>query len=62
MKIHTGSGRDRRGHLYWDSGNFIWNNDGDKATLRAGGRKRDGCKYAGGPKPRPAEVLLSRQM
>jgi hypothetical protein len=53
VKIHTGSGRDRRGDLYWGSGNFIWNNDGDKAALRWKGRTRDTCRYPGGASPNP---------
>jgi hypothetical protein len=36
VKVHTGTGKDNRGDLYWDLDNFIWNNDGDKAPL--GGR------------------------
>ena len=31
--IHTGSGIDSEGHLYWGSGRAIWNNDGDTAYL-----------------------------
>jgi hypothetical protein len=48
VKVHTGRGRDRRGDLYWGSGNFIWNNDGDTATLRKrGGGTADRCGYSG---------------
>jgi hypothetical protein len=34
--VHTGKGVDGRpnGHRYWQSGNYIWNNTGDTATLR----------------------------
>jgi hypothetical protein len=54
VKVHTGTGRDRRGDLYWDSGNFIWNNDGDRAWVKTrGGVTTDTCAYAGGPSPNP---------
>jgi hypothetical protein len=54
VKVHTGKGRDRRGDVYWDSGNFIWNNDGDKAWVRTpGGTTTDTCTYAGGESPNP---------
>lgn len=54
VKIHTGSGRNQRGDLYWGLDNFVWNNDGDKATLRTrGGTTKDTCGYAGGESPNP---------
>ncbi|AGK61322.1 Micrococcal nuclease (thermonuclease)-like protein [Archaeoglobus sulfaticallidus PM70-1] len=31
--VHTGSGTDTAGHLYWGSDRAIWNNDGDTAYL-----------------------------
>jgi Lamin Tail Domain len=47
--IHTGRGTNGRpdsAHLYWNSGNYIWNNDKDKATLRsASGRIYDTCAW-----------------
>jgi Lamin Tail Domain/Fibronectin type III domain len=33
VRIHTGRGTTRAGHLYLGSGRPIWNNDGDAATL-----------------------------
>jgi hypothetical protein len=33
VRIHTGHGTTRAGHLYLGSGRPIWNNDGDTATL-----------------------------
>jgi hypothetical protein len=33
VRIHTGRGTTRAGHLYLGSGRPIWNNDGDIATL-----------------------------
>jgi len=45
VKIHTGHGTNGRRNLYWGSRGYIWNNDGDKATLtRVGGRIVDTCK------------------
>jgi hypothetical protein len=49
VKIHTGSGNDDRNDLFQDSGAYIWNNDGDTATLNdEGGSRVDRCRYAGG--------------
>jgi hypothetical protein len=33
VRIHTGRGTARAGHLFLGSGRPIWNNDGDTATL-----------------------------
>jgi competence protein ComEC len=33
VRIHTGRGATRAGHLYLGSGRPIWNNDGDSAAL-----------------------------
>jgi hypothetical protein len=55
--IHTGkgangyypAGRRDSPHLYWNSGNYIWNNTGDTATLRsASGRIYDTCSWKSG--------------
>lgn len=47
--VHTGHGTNFHPtvrHLYWQSSNFIWNNNGDKATLEgASGRVYDTCTY-----------------
>jgi Lamin Tail Domain len=49
VTIHTGKGSDDRNDLYWGSGWYIWNNDGDRATLsNARGHTVDTCTYAGG--------------
>ena len=46
-KIHTGHGSNTRKNVYWGSGNYIWNNDGDTATLkRPGGTVADRCHYS----------------
>jgi Lamin Tail Domain len=34
VKVHTGTGRDTATNLYWDRHWYVWNNDGDTATLR----------------------------
>lgn len=47
--VHTGHGVNgvpSRGHLYQQSDHYIWDNSGDKATLRsASGRVYDTCAY-----------------
>jgi hypothetical protein len=46
VTIHTGDGTDTAANLYWGSGNYIWNNDGDTARLRRpNGRLADSCHY-----------------
>jgi lamin tail-like protein len=35
--------------LYWGSSEYVWNNDGDRATLKTrGGHTVDTCSYSGG--------------
>lgn len=34
VKVHTGSGIDTAGDLYWNRSTPVWNNDGDMATLK----------------------------
>jgi micrococcal nuclease len=44
--VHTGSGTDGGGDLYWGRSRPVWNNDGDTATLRdADGRVRAERSY-----------------
>ncbi|WP_344156730.1 lamin tail domain-containing protein [Kribbella yunnanensis] len=44
--VHTGKGRNSANHLYWGSGNYIWNNDGDTARLQNSLNKViDFCTY-----------------
>jgi hypothetical protein len=60
IRLHTGQGDDgaptceegkpcpKHAHydLYWDLDNYVWNNDGDRATLiRANGKVVDECTY-----------------
>jgi hypothetical protein len=48
VTIHTGPGRNRPLHLYWGQGTYVWNNTGDKATLKnAAGKVVDTCSYDG---------------
>jgi hypothetical protein len=48
VTVHTGSGKNRALHLYWGQGGYIWNNTGDKATLKnATGKVVDVCAYDG---------------
>ncbi|GAA2526868.1 lamin tail domain-containing protein [Winogradskya humida] len=45
--LHTGSGTNTVKNRYWGSGNYVWNNDGDKATLKnKSGKQLDTCSYA----------------
>jgi hypothetical protein len=47
VKIHTGRGRNTRWHLHWRNSWYIWNNDGDTATLKTrGGRTASRCSYS----------------
>ncbi|MBB2948951.1 hypothetical protein FB565_008737 [Actinoplanes lutulentus] len=34
LRLHTGRGTDTATDRYWNSGNYLWNNTGDTATLR----------------------------
>lgn len=47
--LHTGHGNDGHRHKYWDMGNYVWNNDGDTATVKKdNGHKIDSCHWDGG--------------
>jgi hypothetical protein len=46
VRVHTGNGQDDGNDVFQDSGSYIWNNDGDKATLRRdNGNIADTCSY-----------------
>jgi hypothetical protein len=48
VKVHTGKGANTLGNLYWRSSSYIWNNDGDTATLKKkSGVVADKCSYTG---------------
>jgi hypothetical protein len=47
VTIHTGRGRNDGNDLFWDLDNYVWNNDGDRATLkRRSGRVVDRSSYS----------------
>lgn len=49
VTVHTGKGTNTSTNLYWRSGNYIWNNTGDRATLRdAQGHQIDTCSWGNG--------------
>lgn len=49
VTIHTGKGTNTAAHRYWGKGWYVWNNDGDKATLKnRAGSVIDRCSWSGG--------------
>src|SRR3954470_24057061 len=49
VRIHTGHGSNAAHNLYWGSGSYIWNNTGDKATLKdKAGTTIDSCGWGSG--------------
>ena len=52
VKVHTGHGTDGAHNLYWGATGYIWNNDGDAATLKnANGVRVDRCSYTSADDP-----------
>jgi hypothetical protein len=48
VKIHSGSGTDTAGHLYWMRAHPVWNDATDRAQLSdPDGLLRDRCAYSG---------------
>jgi hypothetical protein len=48
-----GSGSDTRRNLDWGQGYYVWNNDGDTATLRnSRGTTVDRCSYTSSSDPK----------
>lgn len=46
VTLHTGKGTNTKTSLYWNSGNYVWNNTGDTATLKtSAGKVHDTCKW-----------------
>lgn len=44
--VHTGKGTNTKANRYWGSGNYIWNNTGDTATLKNSHKSTvDSCKW-----------------
>lgn len=49
VKVHTGRGSRSARHLYWGQDWYVWNNSGDRATLRnRHGRLIDRCAWGDG--------------
>ena len=49
VRVHTGRGRNDRNDLYFDLDFYVWNNDGDRATLKKrSGTVIDRCGYGSG--------------
>lgn len=49
VRVHTGKGTSHGNDLFWNSGWYVWNNNGDRATLKnAAGKVIDRCRYRGG--------------
>lgn len=49
VTLHTGHGTNTATNRYWGSGNYIWNNTGDKAILRnQAGSLIDSCAWTSG--------------
>lgn len=47
VKIHTGRGANNQANLHWKQSWYIWNNNGDKATLENAGRGvMSACSYS----------------
>ncbi|MFD7546854.1 lamin tail domain-containing protein [Streptomyces sp. NPDC059578] len=46
VKVRTGKGANASGVRYWGRGNYVWNNDGDKARLlKPNGSGLDSCSW-----------------
>ncbi len=46
VRIHTGKGTNTSANRYWGRGWYVWNNTGDRASLRnAAGTQRDSCSW-----------------
>jgi hypothetical protein len=49
VKIHTGLGTNTQTNRYWGRSWYVWNNTGDRATLKnRAGTVIDRCSYSGG--------------
>ena len=49
VRIHTGKGTNSQTNRYWGQGWYVWNNTGDRATLKDNnGNLIDRCSYSGG--------------
>lgn len=49
VTIHTGRGSNTASHRYWGEAYYVWNNTGDRATLKnRAGTVIDRCSWNGG--------------
>jgi hypothetical protein len=47
VRVHTGKGPNSSHDRYWGQSNYIWNNSGDKATMKtANGTVLDTCSWS----------------
>jgi Lamin Tail Domain len=47
VKIHTGRGHNTQTNRYWRRSAYVWNNNGDRATLKnANGTVKSRCSYS----------------
>jgi Lamin Tail Domain len=47
VKVHTGKGTNTASHRYWGRGSYVWNNTGDKASMRnKAGTLKDTCSWS----------------
>ena len=47
VTLHTGHGTNTATNRYWNSSNYIWNNSGDRATLKTpSGATADSCSWS----------------
>jgi hypothetical protein len=47
VTIHTGKGSNTQTNRYWGLSGYVWNNDGDTATLEDNhGNRIDRCSYS----------------
>lgn len=48
VRVHTGSGRDTRGHVYWNRDTHAWRNAGSTVRLRSPAGRTDSCRWGPG--------------
>lgn len=47
VKVHTGHGKRAAAKRFWNRGAYVWNNDGDTATVKtASGTRETRCSYS----------------
>ncbi len=57
VKIRTGSGRNTQTNRFWGRSWYIWNNNGDRATLEdASGKVKSRCSYSDPDEQRSLKV------